>query len=677
MRTTTAPLVTSANELMDVEEPVEESPTAAGVSTSPTSTKPGALQAAAPLLLCSGCHPDYEDCTTAADSDHTESTIRRTDQPSRCCVCLGALADIASAVFRENFLEPYRSRQDPDFADLDAKYVDTEIVLHPLMLLREKQLELRLGKRPGSNLRSRLDAALVNALSDARRTSGSLSRTGPSTSSQGGVLKVWLEFALNAGSAAEEELRRLEEAVWRKKEGGKNAGGSKKGKGKKSSWKDKKFKKGNATTEPAQLLEVARRPLTDADYAEYIPKIAAHEEMFGVSSLSSAPVSGSIGSSSCWSPGGGATGAAGTTGAASPPALLVPRLRDVVRLPVFFQGRYCKHSREVSQSPWFLPNEESMNNLVEKRGEQIRKTQWSVEELVALPFKSSLGPKGAVKFHAAGREDADVRMLGRGRPFCLQFDDLVALPGSWMGAALSAFGIVRQGAGVGKEREQEGGAGAPPAKRQRVEKVSESKQDINMNNVLHHEDGLVLVTGSGSLSGELSGSTAGESCIVSVQDFCRSSREFMAGLQLSAEQHTKIYSCVVYCDKVDKTKIGSFGGAPHPPIQVDQQTPIRVLHRRADLHRPKTVSRLQLKPAKALSGSGKGAGKGQGGNGNGRFFVCRLIASSGMYIKEFVHGDFGRTKPSLAELVGAGECDILQLDVENVIEDGESAEELF
>ena len=32
------------------------------------------------------------------------------------------------------------------------------------------------------------------------------------------------------------------------------------------------------------------------------------------------------------------------------------------------------------------------------------------------------------------------------------------------------------------------------------------------------------------------------------------------------------------------------------------------------------------------------------------------------YIKEFVHGDFGRTKPNLGELLNS-ETDILQLDV--------------
>ena len=49
-------------------------------------------------------------------------------------------------------------------------------------------------------------------------------------------------------------------------------------------------------------------------------------------------------------------------------------------------------------------------------------------------------------------------------------------------------------------------------------------------------------------------------------------------------------------------------------------------------------------------------------------FEVRLETQAGTYIKEFVHGDFGRTRPSLAELLGVehGEVDILELDVEKV-----------
>lgn len=42
-----------------------------------------------------------------------------------------------------------------------------------------------------------------------------------------------------------------------------------------------------------------------------------------------------------------------------------------------------------------------------------------------------------------------------------------------------------------------------------------------------------------------------------------------------------------------------------------------------------------------------------------------MLASAGTYIKEFVHGDLGRTTPSIGSLLDS-EADILQLDVTQV-----------
>ena len=42
-----------------------------------------------------------------------------------------------------------------------------------------------------------------------------------------------------------------------------------------------------------------------------------------------------------------------------------------------------------------------------------------------------------------------------------------------------------------------------------------------------------------------------------------------------------------------------------------------------------------------------------------------VLASAGTYIKEFVHGDLGRTTPNVGTILGC-EADILQLDVTQV-----------
>jgi tRNA pseudouridine synthase 10 len=43
-------------------------------------------------------------------------------------------------------------------------------------------------------------------------------------------------------------------------------------------------------------------------------------------------------------------------------------------------------------------------------------------------------------------------------------------------------------------------------------------------------------------------------------------------------------------------------------------------------------------------------------------FELDVVTQAGTYVKEFVHGDLGRTKPSLSDIIG-GDVDILALDV--------------
>lgn len=43
-----------------------------------------------------------------------------------------------------------------------------------------------------------------------------------------------------------------------------------------------------------------------------------------------------------------------------------------------------------------------------------------------------------------------------------------------------------------------------------------------------------------------------------------------------------------------------------------------------------------------------------------------MTAQAGTYIKEFVHGDLGRTTPNLASIAGIQAADLIELDVMNV-----------
>jgi tRNA pseudouridine synthase 10 len=66
---------------------------------------------------------------------------------------------------------------------------------------------------------------------------------------------------------------------------------------------------------------------------------------------------------------------------------------------------------------------------------------------------------------------------------------------------------------------------------------------------------------------------------------------------------------------------------------ISQRTPIRVAHRRADLIRRRLVKDLRYRRI------------------NGKTIVLTIKGSSGLYVKELVHGDEGRTKPSLVEVL--------------------------
>ncbi|XP_068451707.1 tRNA pseudouridine synthase Pus10 [Clinocottus analis] len=133
---------------------------------------------------------------------------------------------------------------------------------------------------------------------------------------------------------------------------------------------------------------------------------------------------------------------------------------------------------------------------------------------------------------------------------------------------------------------------------------------------------------------------------IRVRDLQIVSREAMSRMKEGEEDKTKSYTALVWTQK----PIGSQDIAFIDDIKdltLDQKTPLRVLHRRALAVRQRVVHRM-----------------------NARFldphhFLLQLQTQAGTYIKEFVHGDFGRTKPNMCVLLDT-HTDILELDVESV-----------
>ena len=121
---------------------------------------------------------------------------------------------------------------------------------------------------------------------------------------------------------------------------------------------------------------------------------------------------------------------------------------------------------------------------------------------------------------------------------------------------------------------------------------------------------------------------------------------------LKAAKPGKTYGVKVkFSNKVDieklKEVICAFSGKV-----IQQRTPVRVSHRRADLVRERSVITMELSE---VSGGGLEAD-------------ITIIGESGLYIKELITGDSGRTQPSLTSELGL-ECSVQELDVLKINDD--------
>lgn len=101
------------------------------------------------------------------------------------------------------------------------------------------------------------------------------------------------------------------------------------------------------------------------------------------------------------------------------------------------------------------------------------------------------------------------------------------------------------------------------------------------------------------------------------------------------ESKHKTYRTLIFCKNMRKLSLGR--------INIQQKTPLRVLHRRGNLMREKELEILELRQ-------------------DGNFCECIIKAEAGTYIKEFINGDFGRTKPSISDVMNEY-ADCLELDV--------------
>jgi len=225
---------------------------------------------------------------------------------------------------------------------------------------------------------------------------------------------------------------------------------------------------------------------------------------------------------------------------------------------LFIFGKYQKLERGIPQCRWFCPR-------CRGKGCPIcnftgKKYPTSIHEEMEKPFLEATGGI-KTRFHGAGREDVDVRCLGK-RPFIIE----VVHP------------------------------------RKRKIDLKKIKEEINKSNKIK-VFGLKIVK-------------EGRNLIRKIKE----------------EKLEKTYQAEVeFEEEIKKEKLKELKKLVLKPIL--QKTPLRVLHRRADKWRIRRVIKISwklLSPKKLL---------------------LKIRAEGGLYIKELINGDQGRTKPNVAEIL--------------------------
>ncbi|MEM2984047.1 MAG: tRNA pseudouridine(54/55) synthase Pus10 [Candidatus Jordarchaeaceae archaeon] len=246
--------------------------------------------------------------------------------------------------------------------------------------------------------------------------------------------------------------------------------------------------------------------------------------------------------------------------------------------PLHISGRYLKLERGIPQTKW--PCRQCRGKGCERCGGTGKMYQESVEEIIAKPVLEITGGEES-KFHGAGREDIDARMLGSGRRFVLEIKN-------------------------------------------------PKKRNIDLKEL----ENIINTYSEGK---------------VKVMDLSFSNKDEVRNIKAMSQISTKTYCALVELkDQVPLEKLELLKTKLTGEI-IHQQTPKRVTHRRANMVRAKKVYRVDYK----ILDSNR--------------LELIIEGQGGLYIKELISGDEGRTKPSVSSILNT-EAKCLQLDVIKVDE---------
>lgn len=353
---------------------------------------------------------------------------------------------------------------------------------------------------------------------------------------------------------------------------------------------------------------------------------------------------------------------------------------DIDVRSLYVYGRYRKLERGIPQTRW--PCRACKGRGCERCDHTGLQYKRSVQDLIGNPMLDIFEGKEHA-FHGMGREDIDVRCLGRGRPFVLEIKE----PKRRSFNAEKLAEIINQSAEGSVEV-----SSIRPSNRSEVVRIkdtpAEKSYTIRFTLEPMNEAEYAVLTAPVDMTNE------------DVQERSTKRRRQRRGdknadrtkpLEASIDvppsgpseaelRAMKKDELVALCQSNGLAKTGKkdelverlLTALPPAPevfdlpddehilkvvealngLKLAQRTPERVSHRRADLIRKRTVFEAHSAFIEV--------------NDDGeREIEFTLRCESGTYVKETVHGDSGRTQPSVAALIKA-KCNVLWLDVGDI-----------
>ena len=346
-------------------------------------------------------------------------------------------------------------------------------------------------------------------------------------------------------------------------------------------------------------------------------------------------------------------------------------LIDVLTLTVeldirshYMYGRYRKLERGIPQTKW--PCRSCKGRGCVKCDQTGLQYLSSVQGLIGDPLLEIFGSREHA-FHGMGREDIDVRCLGRGRPFVIELKkpikrdiDCIMLMKTINEAADGKLEV----------------SDMRPSNRSEVVRVKDTPAEKSYR-INYRIEPLTQV--------ELDELTQIMEVPKNNQDRNRRRKDHHMGKKRKQKEEPKPIDftqlkkaeLVALCEEKGVSKSGTKDvlidrlsnfkeetlPLPDPDYVMEimeklqgctlaQRTPERVAHRRAD----------KIRRRKVIETSGPSIEVGDDGTLMGQF---DLRCESGTYVKETVHGDGGRTQPSIASLIKA-KCTVEWLDVADI-----------